>query len=106
VSVPSSPPSSLPARPHHAVWPSRLPRELVVPATSLWFNLEVSARRFPDKASSIFFGRAHSFSALKARAEAVAGWLQSTELHLCSYHREDTPVNLTTKELGASRPKD
>ena len=37
-------------RPHHRHWPSRLPRELVIPQTTLWFNLEVSARRYPDKA--------------------------------------------------------
>ena len=32
---------------HHKIWPKRLPRELVVPRTTLWFNLEVSARRYP-----------------------------------------------------------
>ena len=26
-------------RPHHRIWPKRLPHELVVPQTSLWFNL-------------------------------------------------------------------
>ena len=26
-------------RPHLAVWPKRLPRALVVPETTLWFNL-------------------------------------------------------------------
>ena len=32
-------------RPHHKIWPARLPRDLVLPQTSLWFNLEVSAKR-------------------------------------------------------------
>jgi fatty-acyl-CoA synthase len=36
-------------RPHAAAWPARLPHELVVPETTLWFNLEVSARRYPKK---------------------------------------------------------
>jgi len=63
--------------PHHAVWPPRLPRELILPATSLWFNLEVSAARYPDKPAYLFFGRALSFAALKAQAEALAGWLQA-----------------------------
>lgn len=66
----------MPDRPHHAHWPARLPRELVVPATSLWFNLDVSAARFPDKAAYRFFGRELSYRDLKAQAEAVAGWLQ------------------------------
>ncbi len=64
-------------RPHHKIWPKRLPRELVLPDTTLFFNLEVAARRYPNKAAYLFFGRALSYSQLKAQAEAVAGWLQS-----------------------------
>ena len=64
-------------RPHHKVWPARLPREVVIPQTSLWFNLAVSAARFPDKAAYLFFGRALSYRELHSQAEAVAGWLQS-----------------------------
>jgi fatty-acyl-CoA synthase len=59
------------------VWPRRLPRELVVPETSLWFNLVVSAARFPRKAAYQFLGRSVDYASLKAQAEAVAGWLQS-----------------------------
>ena len=69
--------SSVIERPHHQVWPKRMPRELAVPETTLWFNLEVSARRFPDKPAYIFFGRPLSYRHLHAQAEAVAGWLQS-----------------------------
>ena len=64
-------------RPHHKVWPKRLPRELVVPDTTLWFNLEVSARRYPRKAAYRFFGQGLSFSTLHEEACAIAGWLQS-----------------------------
>lgn len=67
----------VPERPHHKIWPKRLPRALTVPNTTLWFNLEVSATRFPDKPAYLFFGRALTFGELKAQAEAVAGWLQS-----------------------------
>lgn len=63
-------------RPHHAIWPKRLPRRLEVPATSLWFNLEVTATRFPNKPAYVFFGRVFTFSQLRAQAEALAGWLQ------------------------------
>jgi len=69
--------SSTPVRPHHKVWPRRLPREVVAPETSLWFNLEVSARRFPRKAAYLFFGRALTFGDLHAQAERLGGWLQS-----------------------------
>ena len=64
-------------RPHHRIWPKRLPRELVVPQTTLWFNLEVAATRYPDKAANVFFGKPLSYAQLKAQAEALAGWLQS-----------------------------
>jgi fatty-acyl-CoA synthase len=64
-------------RPHHKIWPKRLPRELVVPQTSLWFNLDVAAARFPHKPACVFFGRALSYAQLKSQAEALAGWLHS-----------------------------
>ena len=32
-----------PDRPHFAVWTRRLPRAVIAPETSLWFNLEVTA---------------------------------------------------------------
>jgi fatty-acyl-CoA synthase len=69
-----SPPTT---RPHFKVWPARLPREVVIPQTSLWFNLAVTATRFPDKAAYMFFGKPLTYRELHAQAEAVAGWLQS-----------------------------
>ncbi|HLL13141.1 MAG TPA: long-chain fatty acid--CoA ligase [Rubrivivax sp.] len=64
-------------RPHALAWPKRLPPVLAVPETTLWFNLEVSARRWPDKAAYIFFGRELTFGELHRQAESLAGWLQS-----------------------------
>jgi len=69
--------TAVPVRPHHKIWPKRLPRQLTVPSTTLWFNLEVAAARYPDKPAYLFFGQALSFAELKRQAEAVAGWLQS-----------------------------
>ncbi|HVO06304.1 MAG TPA: AMP-binding protein, partial [Burkholderiaceae bacterium] len=65
------------AQPHHAIWPTRLPRELVLPETSLWFNTEVAAKRYPNKAAYLFCGRALTFSELHRQALALAGWLQA-----------------------------
>ena len=64
-------------RPHFAIWPKRMPHELCIPTTTLWFNLEVSATRFPDKPACVFFGRPLSYAELKAQAETLAGWLQA-----------------------------
>jgi len=64
-------------RPHFASWPRRLPRTVTAPETSLWHNLEVAATRYPAKAATLFFGRAKTFAALRAEAQALAGWLQA-----------------------------
>ena len=69
---PNTPPA---LAPHLAHWPRRLPRTLSVPRTPLWFNLEVSAARFPDKPAYLFFGRALRYAELREQAEAIAGWL-------------------------------
>jgi len=71
---PYEPPSD---RPHFKQWPKRLPRHLDVSETSLWFNLEVSAKRHPNKPLYVFFGREHSFRQVHDDAVAIAGWLQS-----------------------------
>ena len=38
-------------RPHYKFWPRRLPKSITLPSTSLWDNLAISARRYPDKAA-------------------------------------------------------
>lgn len=60
-------------RPHLKHWPRRLPLELTVPETSLWFNLEVSAARYPRKPVTWFLGRPMTYAELEAQAEALAG---------------------------------
>jgi fatty-acyl-CoA synthase len=62
-------------RAHHAHWPRRLPHRITPPATSLWFNLEVSARRYPDKPATVFFDRITTYPELLHQAERVAAWL-------------------------------
>jgi len=63
-------------RPHYRFWPKRLPRAITVPATSLWDNLEVNARRYPDKAALVFFGRVVSYRELLQKAERLAASLR------------------------------
>lgn len=61
----------------HSHWPSRLPRQLAIPRTSLWFNLEVAATRYPDKPATLYLGAVLSFAELRRQAESLAGWLQA-----------------------------
>jgi fatty-acyl-CoA synthase len=61
---------------HHAVWPKRLPHALVAPQTSLWFNLQVSATRYPDKLALVFMGQTWTYAQLLRAAEHIASSLR------------------------------
>ena len=64
-------------RPHYTFWPKRLPHAITPPATSLWDNLAISARRYPAKPALVFFGRVVTYAELLARAEALAARLHA-----------------------------
>ena len=70
-------PDSAHLLPHAAAWPVRLPRSLAIPETTLWFNLDVSAKRYPNRPAYVFFGRELTFAELHRQAEVMAGWLQA-----------------------------
>ena len=61
---------------HYKFWPKRLPKAITVPETSLWDNLETSARRYPNKAALVFFGRVFSYREVLQKAERLAACLQ------------------------------
>jgi fatty-acyl-CoA synthase len=61
---------------HHAHWPPGVPKTLSVPRTSLFYNLEVSARRYPDKTALVYYGTDIGYAELLRSAEALAGFLQ------------------------------
>jgi len=64
-------------RPHYKFWPKRLPHALTPPATSLWDNLDISARRYPDKAALVFFGRVFTYRELRELAQRLAAQLHA-----------------------------
>ena len=55
---------------HDKFWPKRLPRQITPPATPLWDNVAVNARRFPDKPALVFLGRSTSYRELLAQVTA------------------------------------
>jgi fatty-acyl-CoA synthase len=63
-------------RAHFKFWPKRLPHAITIPATSLWDNLETSARRYPDKAALVFFGTVLTYAELLQKAELLAQCLR------------------------------
>jgi len=70
---------------HYAHWPAGLPHELSPPETSVYLNLDISARRYPDKAALIFYGREISYRQLQEEVDALAGYLQQ----VCGIARGD-----------------
>ena len=63
---------------HFAVWPKRIPHTLATPDTTLWANLDISLRRYPDRIAYVYFDRQITFRELHASVESLAGWLQRT----------------------------
>jgi fatty-acyl-CoA synthase len=58
-------------------FPRGLPQRLSPPATSLWFNLEVSATRFPERPALAFYGGVTNYREFREQAEHLAGFLQA-----------------------------
>jgi fatty-acyl-CoA synthase len=70
---------------HYPHWPPGVPKTLSVPRTSLYYNLEVSARRYPDKAALYYYDTSVTYAELARSAEALAGYLQQR----CGVRRGD-----------------
>lgn len=70
---------------HYPHWPPGVPKTLAVPRTSLYFNLEVSARRYPDKGALHYYGTDIAYAELLRSTRALAGWLQQR----CGVRRGD-----------------
>jgi len=66
-------------------FPRRLPFHLAIPETSLWYNLEVSATRFPSRPALHFGGATVNYREFHAQSEAIAGFLQKE----CGVRRGD-----------------
>jgi fatty-acyl-CoA synthase len=61
---------------HFKFWPRHALRDLQAPATNLFYNLEVSARRYPHKPAFVYYDNALTFPELEAEATRLAGYLQ------------------------------
>lgn len=57
-------------------WPKGLPQALEVPKTSLYYNLEVAATRYPDKPAIVFYGYTLSYGEFLRQVASMAGYLQ------------------------------
>jgi fatty-acyl-CoA synthase len=61
---------------HFEFWPAHAMRSMAAPATDLFYNAEVSARRYPDKPFLVFYDTAVTFAEFLDEAQRVAGFLE------------------------------
>jgi fatty-acyl-CoA synthase len=59
-------------------WPPGLPQHLALPRTSLYYNLEVSATRYPDSIAIAYYGNDITYATLRREVDTLAGFLQSS----------------------------
>lgn len=62
---------------HFQFWPKRLATSLTVPETTLYDNLEVSARRYPSKTAIFYYGTEISYRRLVDEVNRLAAFLQN-----------------------------
>lgn len=61
---------------HFKFWPDHAMHNLIAPATNLFYNAEVSARRYPNKPYVVFYDTPVSFAEFHDEAQRVAGFLE------------------------------
>ncbi|MDQ0269773.1 long-chain fatty acid--CoA ligase [Cytobacillus purgationiresistens] len=61
---------------HFEHWP-RLPKTLIVPESSIYNNLEVTAARYPNQNAIFFYGKKMTYRELLEEVNSVAGYLQN-----------------------------
>jgi fatty-acyl-CoA synthase len=61
---------------HFQFWPEHTPHHLDAPATNVFYNAEVSARRYPNKPALVYYDTQISFAQVFDEAQRVAGYLE------------------------------
>ena len=70
---------------HFKFWPQHSRHHLDAPQTNLFYNLEVSAKRYPNKAALVYYDTKITFADLHGEAQCVAAFLE----HECGVRRGD-----------------
>ena len=60
---------------HYRFWPKGLPTHLDLPQTSIYYNLEVAAKRYPDRVATVFYDSVMTYRELNEAVIALAGYL-------------------------------
>ncbi|SNS15868.1 fatty-acyl-CoA synthase [Noviherbaspirillum humi] len=61
---------------HYPHWPAGMPYAISTPETSVYLNLEISARRYPNRPAIIFYDALLTYAELDRQVRLLAGYLQ------------------------------
>ena len=61
---------------HRKFWPQHSLHHLDLPSTNVFYNLEVSAQRRPDKPCLVYYDTRISYAEVRTEAEQLAGYLE------------------------------
>jgi fatty-acyl-CoA synthase len=61
---------------HFKFWPKYAQHHLIAPATNLFYNAEVSAKRYAEKPFLVFYDTPVTFAGLVDEAQRIAGYLE------------------------------
>lgn len=61
---------------HYQFWPRRVSTSITVPETTLYDNLEITAKKYPNKEAIYYYGASYTYKELLAEVNALAGYLE------------------------------
>ena len=62
---------------HNQHWPKNVHHNITIPKTSVYYNLEVTTTRYPEKTAITYYGSTYSYAQIKSEVDALAGYLQT-----------------------------
>ncbi|MEK4023755.1 long-chain-fatty-acid--CoA ligase [Sporosarcina sp. FSL W7-1283] len=70
---------------HFDYWPKRVAKTLTVPETTIYDNLAITAKKYPNKSAYEFYGGSATYGELLGEVDQVAGYLE----HYCQVKKGD-----------------
>ena len=61
---------------HYQHWPKDVFKTITLPKTSVYYNLEVTTARYPDKTAISYYGTKYTYAQIKSEVDRLAGYLQ------------------------------
>lgn len=61
---------------HFEFWPTRLPKSLTIPETTIYDNLTITAKKYPQKVAIQYYGQTYTYKKLLDEVNQLAGYLE------------------------------